>query len=339
MEPLNHTDDCYFCLTKVKGFSRKNKYRVVYPDLSTTRKPISTKNDDLEDFTEDIQFNTSSSTSSSPSPDGSTCSFDFYEGHPITQHELNNLVRELNLSKEKSQLLGSRLREKGALSADCTFRWYEHREKEFLPFFTQEEDLVYCCNILGLIAKFEINYKSSEWRLFIDSSKRSLKVVLLHNGNKLPSIPIGHSVHMKEEYSNVVLILEKIRYSEHEWRVCGDLKIISMILGQKSGYTKFPCYLCEFDSRDRENHWTKVYKARALKIGEKNVLKQALVKPSNILIPPLHLKLGIMKQFVKALPNDGAAFLYLRKKFPGLSDAKVKEGVFVGPDIRKLMKD
>ena len=32
-------------------------------------------------------------------------------------------------------------------------------------------------------------------------------------------------------------------------------------------------------------------------------------------------------------------FKYLCRKFPGLSDAKIKEEVFVGPDIRKLMND
>jgi hypothetical protein len=42
------------------------------------------------------------------------------------------------------------------------------------------------------------------------------------------------------------------------------------------------------------------------------------------------MKLGLMKQFVKALANQGEYFTYL-------SEAKLKEGVFVGPDIRKLM--
>lgn len=55
--------------------------------------------------------------------------------------------------------------------------------------------------------------------------------------------------------------------------------------------------------------------------------------------PPLHIKLGLMKQFVKALPKDGDCFKYLVNKFPALSEAKLKEGVSVGPDIRKLMKD
>lgn len=45
-----------------------------------------------------------------------------------------------------------------------------------------------------------------------------------------------------------------------------------------------------------------------------------------------------MKQFVKALDQSGKCFQYLLKKFPSLSDAKIKEGVFVGPDIRSLIK-
>ena len=46
-----------------------------------------------------------------------------------------------------------------------------------------------------------------------------------------------------------------------------------------------------------------------------------------------------MKQFVKAIPKHGDCFKYLCKKFPGLSEAKLKEAIFVGPDIHKLMKD
>ncbi|GBL75087.1 hypothetical protein AVEN_243862-1 [Araneus ventricosus] len=46
-----------------------------------------------------------------------------------------------------------------------------------------------------------------------------------------------------------------------------------------------------------------------------------------------------MKQFVKALPKEGECFKYLCGQFPGLFEAKLKEGVFVGPDNRKIMKD
>lgn len=73
--------------------------------------------------------------------------------------------------------------------------------------------------------------------------------------------------------------------------------------------------------------------------GEKNILRQNLVSREKILLPPLHIKLGLMKQFVKALKKDGSCFQYLCTKFPFISDAKLKEGIFVGPQIRELMKD
>ena len=46
-----------------------------------------------------------------------------------------------------------------------------------------------------------------------------------------------------------------------------------------------------------------------------------------------------MKQFVKSLSKSGKCFKYLCQSLPHISEAKLKEAVFVGPDIRKLMLD
>jgi len=70
-----------------------------------------------------------------------------------------------------------------------------------------------------------------------------------------------------------------------------------------------------------------------------NVENQPLVEPSKILLPFMYLKLGLMKNFVKAMNQEEAAFTYLREKFPRLSEAKFKEGVFIGPQIRDIIKD
>ena len=51
----------------------------------------------------------------------------------------------------------------------------------------------------------------------------------MDNGNKYPSIPIAHSVHLKESYDNMELLLEAIKYSEYQWSLCGDLKVIGTI--------------------------------------------------------------------------------------------------------------
>jgi hypothetical protein len=45
------------------------------------------------------------------------------------------------------------------------------------------------------------------------------------------------------------------------------------------------------------------------------------------------------EQVVTALQRDGNCFKYLCSEFPGLSEAKLKEGIFVGPGIRKLILD
>ncbi|KYN14472.1 hypothetical protein ALC57_13323 [Trachymyrmex cornetzi] len=118
----------------------------------------------------------------------------------ISQSSLNDLVRELDLPKDKAELLGSRLKERNLLQPDVTFCWYRNREEKFIEFFTDKDSMSYCNNVQGLIEQFGIKY-------------------------------------------------------------------------------------------------------------------------------------------VKALDKEGECFLYLKKKFPSLSEAKIKEGVFIGPQIRTLMKD
>jgi hypothetical protein len=73
--------------------------------------------------------------------------------------------------------------------------------------------------------------------------------------------------------------------------------------------------------------------------GKKNVLNNPLVNPEKVVLPPLHIKLRLIKNFVKAIYKNGAGFTYLKHKFPRLSDAKIKEGIFIGPNIRELIKD
>lgn len=68
-------------------------------------------------------------------------------------------------------------------------------------------------------------YEKNEWRLFIDGSKYSLKALLLHNGNKKPSIPIAHAVNTKENYESMSEILTLLKYDDHKWKICGDLKV------------------------------------------------------------------------------------------------------------------
>ncbi|GBM43451.1 hypothetical protein AVEN_74169-1 [Araneus ventricosus] len=126
------------------------------------------------------------------------------------------------------------------------------------------------------------------------------------------------------------MIFEKINYQEYRWMVNGDFKMLTMLLGQQAGYTKYRCFLCLWDSWSPQG---------ALTPYEKNVINTTLVPPEKVSLSSLPVKFGLMKQFIQSLPKDGECFRYLCSKFPKLSEAKLKERVFTGRNIRKLLSD
>uniref|UniRef100_A0A1B6CY49 Uncharacterized protein n=1 Tax=Clastoptera arizonana TaxID=38151 RepID=A0A1B6CY49_9HEMI len=77
------------------------------------------------------------------------------------QIELNDLVRDLGLTKEKAELLGSRLKEKNLLADGTSICVYRKREHQFSTYFDQEGDLVHCSNIPGLIDEFGVLTKKT----------------------------------------------------------------------------------------------------------------------------------------------------------------------------------
>lgn len=100
-------------------------------------------------------------------------------------------------------------------------------------------------SFLGLMAAMGLlKCDSKNWRLFTDSAKRCLRCGLLHTDNKLVSLPIPHSIKVKEKHSTIPLVREEIKYAQHNWVVCVDLKIVNFLLGQQNGYMKYPCFIC-----------------------------------------------------------------------------------------------
>jgi hypothetical protein len=90
--------------------------------------------------------------------------------------------------------------------------------------------------------ELQLEHFSGQWRLFIDSSKASLKAVLLHNGNKFPSVPLAHAVHMKETFS---FCCKKIRCEEYRWNIFANIKDVAILMVKQGGYTKFCSFQCE----------------------------------------------------------------------------------------------
>jgi len=136
-------------------------------------------------------------------------------------------------------------------------------------------------------------------------------------------------------------VLNEIKYSSHKWSICADLKVVALLLRLQTGYTNYCCFLCEWDSRARSKHYIqKIWPSKTTYIpGQKNVKYESLVDLLKVILPPLYIKLELIKNFVKAMNRDGPGFKFSKEKFSSLSDAKIKEGVFVGPDVKKLIRD
>ena len=100
------------------------------------------------------------------------------------------------------------------------------------------------------------------------------------------------------------------------------------------------CFLCLWNIwKDSSHYAVKVWPTRqSPQIGRHNVHHQPLVSFANVFLLPLHIKLGLLKNFVKVMDQEGNSFKFLKDFFGAhKSDAKLKAGIFVGPEIRKLM--
>ena len=102
--------------------------------------------------------------------------------------------------------------------------------------------MIYCHDINGVFKRQTQDQIPTESTVFIDYSQGRPKAVLLHNEIFEPSIPIAHSVHLKETYDEMKILLEGTEYNVQHWGICGDLKMTGMLKGMQERFTKFCCF-------------------------------------------------------------------------------------------------
>ena len=259
-----------------KGFNRK-KSVIEFPNISSAICPVP-HSDELpipEPHEIDLlsSDNAESSEECSVSEPCTSRNEEFgitTEPHLINKSELNDLVRDLDLLK-KAKLLACRLKQWNLLQSGVKFCSFRTHQQSLAQFFNLKGGLVYCTDVGGIMQEFGYFHRQEEWTLFIDLLKLSLKTVLLHNENMLPSIPIGYAAYMKETYENMKNLLQCINYEQYYWQLCGDFKVIAILLGLQPGYKKYCCFFCEWDSHAKHKHYLKKEwpKRKTLKAGTK----------------------------------------------------------------------
>lgn len=119
-EQFNHENDCYFCLSNIKGATMAKRQSIVYANVSTVTKTV-LHSDALpvpplsrtHEFSPQYQSSSPSQASS-----GNLFQPKINDNAPILfkQADLDDFVRELNLSKSLSELAGSRLKDRKMLA-------------------------------------------------------------------------------------------------------------------------------------------------------------------------------------------------------------------------------
>jgi len=123
-EPTDHLTDCYFCIFLLlrHGITKKKKRIVNYLSISSAIRQVHHTADlpagpvPPQQYILDSDDEPTENWEKTPQPSTSTdadfiADLQFNELHRITQEELNDLIRDLNLPKSKAELLGSRLQQ------------------------------------------------------------------------------------------------------------------------------------------------------------------------------------------------------------------------------------
>ena len=156
-EPTEHVTDCYFCLTNIKGFSKKNKSKIVYPSCQSALKPVPHDTDILipkapspEVFERPESSSEADSSSEATSSDLELIAASSNTPVFINQSMLNNLVRDLALPKYKAEILGSRLKQ---LKQETKISEFRHHNEKLSSFFDSYNKLCFCNDVDGLMMK------------------------------------------------------------------------------------------------------------------------------------------------------------------------------------------
>jgi hypothetical protein len=108
-EPKEHVSDCYFCLTSITGVTAKSKHTVQHPNIPAAMRPVprcaelpvpklptDMRLSDSESSDEDVN-QANKNMYCDPTFAGACSST---EQHLLTQGDLNDIDRDLNLSKK-----------------------------------------------------------------------------------------------------------------------------------------------------------------------------------------------------------------------------------------------
>ncbi|KAG8228803.1 hypothetical protein J437_LFUL008724 [Ladona fulva] len=161
-EPTDHSSDRYFYMMDPSNSrAGNNAFTITFPDLNSSIVPVP--------YCQEFSV------------------FASLERKPILPQpkDLNNLIRGIDLTKSNADLLTSQLKQWNLLDEIMNFTVQRKLHNNFFQLLHQLKWT------MSLAQRGQPESLVTRLNLFIDRSSRSQKEVLLHNGNKYPSLPPG----------------------------------------------------------------------------------------------------------------------------------------------------
>lgn len=305
------------------------------------------------------------------------------------QTELDKLIRDSGVGLYQAYHLSKEMKKKNTLTHNTRISHYRTRYREFREYFTTKNynlpikvrefervkvtkgriskkpkkkltkinkrfAFFYCSNFKGLSQKLNNDSNSQNYLLFIDSSCKSLKAVLLHTSGQGHPLIMAYAPGVPESRDSMQAILECIKYTDFEFDIIADFKVINLLIGLGEGgaSSHMPCFLCLWPQHsNKTNFEQKSWPPRSRFVVNEDSLKYLpLVNSSKIRLPTLHIKLGLFSSFIRTFGwikyssnkkkeykyYSIAEYLLKRHKF---TSAQLNDGSITGGRINTLQAD
>jgi len=165
------------------GMSMKKKSTLVYRNIPSAIRPVPHGDghpvpeppDNFAMYSDDEDSVSSNSEEQQPSASRDADylpSIDF-SNHKTTEGELNDLIKDLELPKNKAELLASMLQQWNLLNHSVKVTTFRTRNQEFEQFFKTVGYFTYCKDIDGLMDAMHMRHSPEQWQIFTDTSKTS----------------------------------------------------------------------------------------------------------------------------------------------------------------------
>src|SRR6218665_613406 len=157
-QPTDHSSNCYFCMVDpTKRRTGKNVPQIVYPDIPSSFAPVP-HCPELPDPTpakSNLQETAASQIARkileipitfSQMRCGDACRMPDFPN----QKDVNDLIRDLGLTKSNAEPLISRLKQWNLLNESVQVTDQRKRHETFSNFFSRQDGLCFCNNVAGL---------------------------------------------------------------------------------------------------------------------------------------------------------------------------------------------